>query len=127
MSFFKAEPTQQEIADFVYSAHTPFTQGNTDKVKAFVKRYPKHVDAQDKSGNTALIQAARYGYADTVAILLDARANPQIYNAEGKNAIMLARGAIVAEMLLAAIPDTPLEETVNTASTPVKRKPKLGM
>lgn len=128
MPFFKNAPDQQEIINFIYAAQTPFEPGNTDKVKAFITRYPLHVDAKDKNGTTALIQSARYGYEETVSILLEGRANPLTCDADGKNAIMLARGAKVAEMLLAAIPDTPMSEVVNA---PIKsqtlKAPKNGM
>jgi uncharacterized protein len=51
-----------------------------------------NVDANgtDDQGNTALIQAARFGHDAVVTQLLIARADPKIKNNEGKTALVVA-------------------------------------
>jgi ankyrin repeat protein len=48
------------------------------------------VNAVDDQGNTALIQAARFGHDEVVTALLVAKADVSIKNNEGKTALMLA-------------------------------------
>ncbi|MFA5306411.1 MAG: ankyrin repeat domain-containing protein [Candidatus Babeliales bacterium] len=49
------------------------------------------LDIQDDSGRTALMEATLYGYAEIVALLIDAGANPLIKDCEGCTARMLLR------------------------------------
>jgi ankyrin repeat protein len=48
------------------------------------------VNGIDEHGNTALIQAARFGHNEVVTALLIANANVNTKNDEGKTALMLA-------------------------------------
>jgi ankyrin repeat protein len=48
------------------------------------------VNGVDADGNTALIEAARFGHDDVVAALLIARADVSAKNKQGKTALMLA-------------------------------------
>ena len=52
------------------------------------------VDAQpeDRNGDTALIRAVRAGHADAVRLLLDEGADPNLQNAEGTTALIVAAG-----------------------------------
>jgi len=48
------------------------------------------VNGVDADGNTALIEAARFGHDDVVEALLIARADVHAKNKQGKTALMLA-------------------------------------
>lgn len=78
-----------------YNATSLFT-------KAKSKFEGMDLNAVNSYGETALMVAARYGYADMVRALLDAGANAKAKNSEGKTASKLAKKAgykAVAKML----------------------------
>ena len=64
--------------------------GNVDTVKALLASPNVDVNGTDDQGNTALIQAARFGHDHVVTQLLIAKADPKIKNNEGKTALMVA-------------------------------------
>ena len=80
------------------AARTPETEallraasaGNADTVKTLLVSPNVDVNGIDDQGNTALIQAARFGHDEVVRDLLVARADVTIKNSEGKTALMLA-------------------------------------
>jgi ankyrin repeat protein len=69
-------------------------KGYTDTVKEIITHKNVNVNAKDYYGNTALIYAAKDGYADIVKILISAGANPNDVANYGddytKPALMLA-------------------------------------
>ncbi|HEX8844725.1 MAG TPA: ankyrin repeat domain-containing protein [Pyrinomonadaceae bacterium] len=65
-------------------------EGNADTVKALLASQDTNVDATDEQGNTALIEAARYGHDDVALALLAAGANTKARDRNGKTALMLA-------------------------------------
>ena len=64
--------------------------GNADTVRTLLASPNVDVNGLDDQGNTALIQAARFGHDEVVSALLVARADVTIKNVEGKTALMLA-------------------------------------
>jgi ankyrin repeat protein len=64
--------------------------GNADTVKSLLTSPNVDVNGVDADGNTALIEAARFGHDDVVAALLIARADVSAKNKQGKTALMLA-------------------------------------
>jgi ankyrin repeat protein len=64
--------------------------GNADTVKSLLTSPNVDVNGVDADGNTALIEAARFGHDDVVAVLLIARADVSAKNKQGKTALMLA-------------------------------------
>lgn len=64
--------------------------GNADTVKTLLVSPNVDVNGIDDQGNTALIQAARFGHDEVVKDLLIAKADVTIKNSEGKTALMLA-------------------------------------
>jgi hypothetical protein len=64
--------------------------GNVDTVKALLTAPDVNVNGIDEQGNTALIEAARYGHDHVVTVLLMAKADSSAKNHEGKTALMLA-------------------------------------
>ena len=64
--------------------------GNADSVKALLASPNVDVNGVDADGNTALIEAARFGHDDVVSALLIARADVSAKNKQGKTALMLA-------------------------------------
>lgn len=64
--------------------------GNADTVKTLLASPNVDVNGVDAEGNTALIEAARFGHDDVVAALLIARADVNAKNKQGKTALMLA-------------------------------------
>jgi ankyrin repeat protein len=64
--------------------------GNADTVKSLLASPNVDVNGIDADGNTALIEAARFGHDDVVAALLIARADLNAKNRDGKTALMLA-------------------------------------
>ena len=64
--------------------------GNVDTVNALLTSPNVDVNGTDDQGNTALIQAARFGHDHVVTQLLIAKADPQIKNKAGKTALMVA-------------------------------------
>lgn len=64
--------------------------GNADTVKTLLASSNVDVNGVDADGNTALIEAARFGHDDVVAALLIARADVDAENKAGKTALQLA-------------------------------------
>lgn len=64
--------------------------GNVDTVNTLLTSPNVDVNGTDDQGNTALIQAARFGHDHVVTQLLIAKADPQIKNKAGKTALMVA-------------------------------------
>jgi hypothetical protein len=65
-------PSAKAIAAFVAAA----AKGNKDAVKKFCLKYRSHVDAADKTGQTALNAAALHNQVDVGNVLLFAKADP---------------------------------------------------
>ena len=64
--------------------------GNADTVKSLLASPNVDVNGVDADGNTALIEAARFGHDDVITALLVARADVSTKNKQGKTALMLA-------------------------------------
>jgi ankyrin repeat protein len=64
--------------------------GNADTVRSLLASPNVDVNGIDEQGNTALIQAARFGHDEVVSALLIAKADVKIKNNEGKTALTLA-------------------------------------
>ena len=64
--------------------------GNADTVKSLLASPNVDVNGVDADGNTALIEAARFGHDDVVEALLISRADVNVKNHQGKTAMMLA-------------------------------------
>ena len=64
--------------------------GNADTVKSLLVSPNVDVNGVDADGNTALIEAARFGHDDVITALLIARADVNAKNKQGKTALMLA-------------------------------------
>jgi uncharacterized protein len=64
--------------------------GNADTVKSLLTSPNVDVNGVDADGNTALIEAARFGHDDVITALLVARADVSVKNKQGKTALMLA-------------------------------------
>ena len=64
--------------------------GNADTVKSLLTSPNVDVNGVDADGNTALIEAARFGHDDVITALLVARADVHAKNKQGKTALMLA-------------------------------------
>jgi ankyrin repeat protein len=64
--------------------------GNADTVRTLLVSPNVDVNGIDDHGNTALIQAARFGHDEVVTALLVAKADVKTKNDEGKTALMLA-------------------------------------
>lgn len=62
-----------------------------------------NVNAQDGTGETALIQAAVHGYTKIVQILIEADAQPNIKNSDGDTALMFAALYNHADMVKALL------------------------
>lgn len=64
--------------------------GNADSVRALLSSPNIEINGFDDEGNTALIEAARFGHDEVVTALLLAKADPNVKNKVGKTALMLA-------------------------------------
>ena len=64
--------------------------GNVETVRTLLASPNVDVNGIDDQGNTAMIQAARFGHDEVVTQLLIAKADPKIKNNEGKTALMVA-------------------------------------
>lgn len=64
--------------------------GHADTVSTLLVSSKADVNGRDESGNTPLIEAARFGHDDVVRALLTAKADVRAKNNEGKTALMLA-------------------------------------
>src|ERR671913_518796 len=69
------------------------SMGNADTVRTLLASPNVDVNGIDDQGNTALMQAARFGHDEVVSALLIAKADMNIRNNEGKTALMLAAEA----------------------------------
>jgi ankyrin repeat protein len=66
------------------------SMGNADTVRSILVSPNVDVNGIDEHGNTALIEAARFGHDEVVTALLMAKADMKVKNDEGKTALMLA-------------------------------------
>jgi ankyrin repeat protein len=64
--------------------------GNADTVRTLLASPNVDVNGIDDHGNTALIQAARFGHDEVVTALLIAKADVKTKNEDSKTALMLA-------------------------------------
>jgi ankyrin repeat protein len=64
--------------------------GNADTVRNLLVSPDVDVNGIDDQGNTALMEAARFGHDEVVTALLTAKTDVKIKNKEGKTALMLA-------------------------------------
>ena len=64
--------------------------GNDETVRTLLASPNVDVNGVDDQGNTALIQAARFGHDEVVTQLLIAQADLKTKNNEGKTALMVA-------------------------------------
>lgn len=64
--------------------------GNADTVRALLGTQGTDVNATDAQGNTALLEAARFGHDGVARALLNAGANAKVKDKDGKTALMLA-------------------------------------
>lgn len=64
--------------------------GNADTVRSLLASPNVDVNGVDADGNTALIEAARFGHDDVVTALLIAKADVNAKTRDGKTALMLA-------------------------------------
>lgn len=65
-------------------------EGNTDMVRSLVSSPGADVNAINESGNTPLLEAARYGHEDICRVLIAAGADVKAKDKDGKTALMLA-------------------------------------
>jgi len=64
--------------------------GHADAVQELLKSPDIDVNATDADGNTALIEAARFGHDHVARVLLAAGANTKVRDKNGKTPLMLA-------------------------------------
>lgn len=63
--------------------------GSRELVNELLQKEPDlDLDAQDKQGETALLEAARVGAADVVTLLLEHKANPRVANRSGSTPLI---------------------------------------
>jgi ankyrin repeat protein len=65
-------------------------EGHADAVQELLKTPGIDVNATDESGNTALLEAARFGHDHVARGLLAAGANPKVRDKDGRTPLMLA-------------------------------------
>ena len=80
---FKPDPKTEELL-------TAARAGHADTVRTLLSQPDAKINGRDENGNTALIEAARFGHDQVVQVLLTAGADPKLKNNEGKTAMMLA-------------------------------------
>lgn len=77
-----------------YGSATPLSfaaaQGNTSLLSELVWGYGADVDRSDNERTTPLMLAAELGQEQAVALLLQAKANPSLYDYQGRQALMFA-------------------------------------
>jgi uncharacterized protein len=76
-------------------------EGHADAVKELVKTPGIDVNAVDESGNTALIEAARFGHDEVARALLAAGASTNVRDKNGKTPLMLAIAGGHEEVVIA--------------------------
>lgn len=72
--------------------HYAASSGHDDIVRLLLEHYA-YVDAESPNLTTPLMMAAMYGSSSTVAVLLDAGADPGLRNAQGLGALEFAQRA----------------------------------
>ncbi len=85
--------------------HYAATNGHLDMMKLLLEHHA-YIDAESPNGSTPLMMAAQYANAQTVQLLLDAGADPQIKNQQQLSAMDFAHRASrddSAELIAAAI------------------------
>jgi ankyrin repeat protein len=65
-------------------------EGHADAVQELLKTPGIDVNATDEEGNTALIEAARFGHDHVAQVLLAAGADTKVRDKNGKTPLMLA-------------------------------------
>jgi ankyrin repeat protein len=65
-------------------------EGHADAVEELLKTPGIEVNARDESGNTALLEAARFGHDHVARVLLAAGADVKMRDKDGKTPLMLA-------------------------------------
>ena len=65
-------------------------EGHADAVEELLKTPGIDVNAKDDNGNTALLEAARFGHDHVARVLLAAGANTKVRDKDGKTPLMLA-------------------------------------
>lgn len=77
-----------------YGSVTPLSfaaaQGNTSLLSELVWGYGADVDRSDNERTTPLMLASELGQEQAVALLLQAKANPSLYDYQGRQALMFA-------------------------------------
>ncbi len=76
-------------------------EGHADAVKELVKTPGIDVNATDEFGNTALIEAARFGHDEVTRALLAAGAKTNVRDKSGKTPLMLAIAGGHEEVVIA--------------------------
>lgn len=82
-----ATPAPEDIRLYTAAA----AEGNAETVNQFLKRWPRHIDAQDEKTWTALMYAAREGHEGLVILLLSQGANPAVMDRFDRTAHWFAR------------------------------------
>ena len=65
-------------------------EGHADAVEELLKTPGIDVNATDESGNTALLEAARFGHDHVARVLLASGADTKVRDKDGKTPLMLA-------------------------------------
>ena len=76
-------------------------EGHADAVEELLKSPGIDVNAKDEAGNTALIEAARFGHDHVTRVLLGAGASTNVRDKDGKTPLMLAVAGGHEEVVLA--------------------------
>jgi ankyrin repeat protein len=88
-----ADPNQRAgVNDWTPLMHA-IHKGQKDSVRVLL-RHDADVNAKTGNGGTALIEAAGYGYSEIVAMLLEARAKPDVRDKDGYTALNAATGGV---------------------------------
>jgi hypothetical protein len=85
----------------IYTFIQAANRGNNNKVKELIKS-GININAKDKNGKTALMQATINSFLMVVITLLDAGADPNLQNNDGRTALMMASTNKIIDKLLDA-------------------------
>ncbi|MGV2432228.1 MAG UNVERIFIED_CONTAM: ankyrin repeat domain-containing protein [Rickettsiaceae bacterium] len=111
--------------------HVAMSQKNQDIMLSLLK-HGADINEADNIGNTTLIKAILY-YKDFVGFLLGERANPNIVNKNGENALhyaikkgnmhvlklLLEKGAVVDDSIIEVARESRNQEIIDLLCTPV--------
>ncbi|MFA6263774.1 MAG: ankyrin repeat domain-containing protein [Candidatus Babeliales bacterium] len=114
------------VTALMYAAYGSSLWANKRVIQALFAAHPD-LDKQDADGSTALIMATRQEHADTVTTLLDAGANKNLKDNDGKTALDYAREGKNGEIikLLEAAPEQKIAEKKQRPPAPKRPAPKL--